>query len=64
MPKLTPKPIGRGIRPKTPLEDEEDDDEYIGGMLNGNNEVNRIYKRNGINSDDDFVPDNAEYVEL
>ena len=61
MPKLTPKPSGRGIRPKTPL-DEDDDDEYV--MSNGNNEVNRIYKRNGMNSDDDFVPDNAEYVEL
>ena len=61
MPKLTPKPSGRGVRPKTPL-DADDDDEYV--MSNGNNEVNRIYKRNGMNSDDDFVPDNAEYVEL
>ena len=57
LPKLTPKP--RAIRPKTPL---SDDDEYIGS--NGN-ELAKIYnKRNGMNSDDDFVPDNAEYVEL
>jgi len=64
LPKLIPKPRVNSIRPKTPLEDDDDDedDEYIGS--NGNDLAKIYNKRNGMNSDDDFVPDNAEYVEL
>ena len=43
------------------IDDDDDDEEFVGAR---GNEVNRVYKRNGMNSDDDFVPDNAEYVEL
>ena len=58
MPKLTPRPNNNRRSKSPPI---ELDDDYV--SANGA-EVNRIYKRNGMNSDDDFVPDNAEYVEL